>query len=107
MRQLRRVGYEPHLDGRQAAAAPSAFDPAAFVEDLQRAGCGVVAYQPIAPGGEDSRSASYVIRLPKGREFGDAYAAVIARWADAVNTCPDHAERVADYVFTRAREARR
>ena len=89
-----------------ARNCPTVFDPAAFVEDLQRAGCDVVAYRPIPRGGEEAAPSSYLIRLPEGGSGGE-YAAVMSRWETAIEACPDHAERMADYVFTCAREARR
>ena len=80
------------------------FDPAAFVADLQAAGYGVSAYQDVPRGGEKARPPNYLIRPPEGG-FGADYAAVMAWWWGSMDACPDHVERVVDYVFKCSREA--
>ncbi len=83
-----------------------AFDAAAFVEDLQAAGYGISAYWPVPRGGEKARPPSYFIQPPESG-FGAEYSAVMARWTDAMDVHPEHVALVVDYVFKRAREARR
>ncbi len=80
------------------------FDAAAFVADLQASGHCLTAYWPVPRGGEKARPPSYFIRPPKGG-FGAGYIAVMARWSKAMDVCPDHVERVVDYVFKRSRDA--
>lgn len=87
------------------AAAPLAFYPAAFIADLKAAGYGVVAYYPVPRGGEPAEPPGYFIRPPKGRGFGVAYTAVMTKWRDAMNACPDHVERVASHVSEHFRSA--
>ena len=82
---------------------PTAFDPAAFVDDLLAAGYRVSAYVGVPCGGLSVEPPSYIIRPPPGRGFGAAYTAVMSRWADAIGACPDHIERVVAYVFERHR----
>ena len=85
------------------AALPTAFDPAAFVDDLLAAGYRVSAYVGVPCGGLSVEPPSYIIRPPPGRGLGAGYRAVMARWADAIGACPDHIERVVAYVFERHR----
>ncbi len=88
-----------------AIEMPTTFDAAGFVADLQAAGYGVVAYQPVPRGGDErARSPSYFIRPPEDG-FGAEYAAVMARWTDAMDAYPEHVALVVDYVFKRSREA--
>ena len=81
------------------AALPTAFDPAAFVDDLLAAGYRVSAYVGVPCGGLSVEPPSYIIRPPPGRGFGAAYTAIMSRWADAMDACPDHVERVVTYAF--------
>lgn len=85
------------------AALPTAFDPAAFVDDLLAAGYRVSAYLGVPCGGLSVEPPSYIIRPLPGRGSGAGYRAVMARWADAIGACPDHIERVVAYVFERCR----
>lgn len=87
-----------------AGNCPVAFDAAAFVTDLQGAGYSVAAYQPVPRGGEKAKPPSYFIQPPEGHGFGAAYIAVITRWTDSMDACPDHVDRVVDYVFKCSRE---
>ena len=80
------------------------FDAAAFVANLQAAGYGVSAYWPVPRGGEKARPPSYFIRPPEDG-FGAEYAAVMARWTDAMDAHPEHVALVVDYVFKRSQEA--
>ena len=82
-----------------AAALPVAFDPAVFVADLMGAGYEVTAYRSVPLGREERSRPSYYIQPPSGRGFGEAYFAIVARWTDAMDACPDHVERVVAYVF--------
>ena len=68
-----------------AVEGPVAFDPAAFVADLRAAGCRVVVGGPIRP---SDLPDGYFIAPSRG------YPAVMARWSDAMEACPDHIERV-------------
>ena len=80
---------------------PTTFDPAAFVSDLQAAGCHVVLSWPGTTfGPEEEELASYFIRPSPG------YAAVMARWSDAMEGCPNAHERVAAVLMERREMAR-
>ena len=85
--------------GELAAEVTLAFDPAAFIADLKAAGYSLIAYRAVPRGGEPAEPPGYFIRPPKGCGFGAAYTAVMARWWDAMDACPDHAERVAVHVL--------
>ena len=78
---------------------PTAFDPAACVNDLLAAGYRISAYVSVPCDGFSVEPPAYLIRPPPGRGFGAAYTAVMARWADAMDACPDHVERVVTYAF--------
>ena len=78
-----------------AVEQPKTFDAAAFVADLQASGCQVVLCTPgtwFEPGNE---ATTYLIKPASG------YTTVMARWADAVDACPDHVERVVALLIER------
>ena len=87
------------------AALPAVFDPAAFVADLEAAGYEAVGYYPIPLGREPAKPSTYFICPPKGRGFDATYGAVMAKWGNAMDACPDHVDRVVAYVFQQARRA--
>ncbi len=67
---------------------PAAFDPDAYLDDLRDAGCVVVLSEPgtcFAPGDEGT---TYFIRP------GQSYCLVMAKWGDAIVSCPDHVAQV-------------
>ena len=89
-----------------ATALPVSFDPVAFLADLTAAGYRVSAYRSIPRGGgENTSTPSYFIQPPAGRGFGEDHRAIMARWSDAMDACPDHVERVVAHVFEQRREA--
>ena len=67
---------------------PAAFDPAVFVTDMRDAGCEIVVSDPGTHSGPSDEALAYFIRPAPG------YPAVMARWGDAIEACPDHVERV-------------
>ena len=75
------------------SAPPKTFDPAAFVADLQAAGCRVILSWPATTFGPDEEPASYFVKP------SPAYAAVMAKWSDAMGACPDAHERVVACLF--------
>ena len=81
-----------------AAVGPATFDPTAFLADLTTAGYRVSAYYDVPCCGSPVSPPSYIILPPKGRGFGAACTAVMERWHDAMETCPDHVEEVVAYL---------
>ena len=81
-----------------AGALPAVFDPRAFCRDIIDAGHRVTVVRPVWIGSEDEDLRPYyLVRSEAGRRFGDASAAVLAKWRAAIEACPDHVERVVDY----------
>ena len=75
-------------DARSGPVCSSAFDAAAFLEDLKAAGCDVVLMMSGTSFGPGDAAATYFIRPAPG------YTAVMAKWSDAMDACPDAHERV-------------
>jgi hypothetical protein len=102
------VGGSVALLGKPAAAAmPIHFDAAAFVADLAAAGYSVIAHRSVPRGGEKTSTPSYVIQPSRSRGFEGGYLVVMARWTAAMDSCPDHVERVVAYVFGQPGAAQR
>lgn len=83
-----------------AVAGAAAFDPAAFVADLHAAGFSVIAMRETPqPGWGACRPAYCIGPGPRGAFSGRRYLAVMARWSDAMDACPDHVERVVAHLL--------
>ena len=76
------------------ATVTTVFDPAAFLADLDAAGCEVFLMQPVSLGRENVSTTYFIAPTP-------GYVAAMARWADAMDACPDHVERVVALLVER------
>lgn len=77
-----------------AEAAPAAFDPAAYLADLERIGVRVL----LVPGGRPGR----ICMLPAdGQGFGNPFLPVSQRWAAAIEGHPDHVGAVVEHLLQR------
>lgn len=84
------------------AALPPAFDPGAFVDDLLDAGCRVLLIRDEAHSFNPHPRPPHVCIIPPGGRWSAAsYGAVMARWTDAMDACPDHAERLVAHMAQR------
>ena len=77
------------------------FDPAAFIDDLLSTGHRVALHQPVRVTGEpDEDLIPYFWIYPEpGGGFNRAYCEVMSRWADRLDTTPDHVEQVVLYIL--------
>lgn len=73
-------------------SSPVVFDAAAFVSDLVEARCRVVLSWPATTFEPVEQPVTYFIAP------GPAYTAVMERWHDAMEACPDHVEEVVAYL---------
>ena len=73
---------------------PAVFDPAAFLADLDAAGCGVFLVQPVSLGRENVPTTYFIEPAP-------GYTTVMSRWSNAMDACPDHVERVVALLVER------
>lgn len=89
-----------------AVSGAAAFDPAAFVADLQAAGFSVIAMRSIPQPGWGANRPAYCIGPGSRSAFGGRrYLAVMARWSDAMDACPDHVDRVVAHVLEQGSQA--
>ncbi len=89
-----------------AETAPAVFDAAAFVADVRAAGFEIApTWEPPQPSWELGRPAYCIGPSALGSFGGRPYRAVMARWSDAMDTCPDHVERVVAHLVEQARRS--
>ncbi len=77
------------------AAVARTFDPAAFVEALQVAGCSLSLVQPI---GLDAGPVRWFVHPGPDLQPSEAEREVLALWRLMLDACPDHVQRVADHL---------
>ena len=82
------IGVTRVLAVKTPPKAAAAFDPAAFLADLDAAGCKAVLITPGTCFDPSDEASTYFIRPSRG------YTAVMARWWTAMDACHDAHERV-------------
>ncbi len=85
------------------AAGDAVFDPAAFVADIRAAGFSITAMRDAPQPGWGAGRPTYCIGPGARTTFGRPYLAIMARWSDAMDACPDHVERVVAHIVEQAR----